>query len=202
MAQNTAQPTLPVADHPVVDAPPAYALTGRIAAGDESSFAEFYEMWFTSTLLLARAISRRDEAWCLDVVQDVMMTVVKKMPALASEEALRAWMTRTVMNAVTDHVRSEARRHRREQAAADAAADVGREPWLDLCDQERLSWLTASVGDLPVAEQALLQARFGGTTTVAHEASILGISSDAAHGRLRRALEKLRQKAAEMWHGT
>jgi len=202
MAQNTAQPTPPVVDPPVVDVPPAHALTGRIAAGDEVSFAEFYEMWFASTLLLARAISRRDEAWCLDVVQDVMMIVVKKIPALASEEALRAWMTRTVMNAVTDRTRSEARRRRREQAAVAAAADAVREPWLDLCDQERLSWLTASVGDLPLAEQALLQARFGGTTTVAHEATVLGISSDAAHGRLRRALDKLRQKAAELWNGT
>lgn len=130
------------------------------------------------------------------------MTVVRKMPGLATEEALRAWMTRTVMNAVTDRTRSEARRRRREQAAAEAVVTAVREPWLDLCDQERLSWLSASVADLPVAEQALLQARFGGTTTVAHEAGVLGISSDAAHGRLRRALDKLRHKAAELWYGT
>jgi RNA polymerase sigma factor (sigma-70 family) len=186
---------------PVGDPPLGYALTSRIAAGDESAFAQFYQIWFASTLALSRAISRRDEAWCLDVVQDVMMTVVQKMPGLATEAALRAWMTRTVMNAVTDRTRSEARRRRREQAAAEAVATIVREPWLDLCDQERLSWLSASVAELPVAEQALLQARFGGTTTVAHEAGVLGISSHAAHGRLRRALEKLRQKAAEMWHG-
>ncbi|MGK0202373.1 MAG: DNA-directed RNA polymerase specialized sigma24 family protein, partial [Planctomycetota bacterium] len=55
--------------------PAGHSLTGRIAAGDESAFAEFYEAWFVSTLALSRAISRRDEAWCLDVVQDVMLTV-------------------------------------------------------------------------------------------------------------------------------
>lgn len=187
--------------HPVGGPPPAHSLTSRIAAGDEGAFAQFYEAWFASSLALSRAISRRDESWCLDVVQDVMMTVVKKMPGLATEEALRAWMTRTVMNAVTDRTRGEARRRRREEAATDLAAPTVREPWLDLCDQERLSWLSASVADLPDAEQALLQARFGGTTTVAQEAGVLGISSDAAHGRLRRALNKLRQKAAEVWYG-
>lgn len=196
MAQNSATKHLPE-----VQAASGHALTGRIAAGDEAAFAEFYEVWFASTLLLARAISRRDEPWCLDVVQDVMMIVVRKIPALATEEALRAWMTRTVMNAVTDRTRSETRRRRREEVVAEKA-DTVREPWLDLCDQERLSWLTASVADLPDAEQALLQARFGGTTTVAQEAAVLGISSDAAHGRLRRALDKLRQKAAELWYGT
>ena len=62
----------------------------------------------------ARSITRRDEAFCLDVVQDVMMIVVKKMPRLETEAALRAWMARTVSRAVTDRLRSEARRRRRE----------------------------------------------------------------------------------------
>ena len=73
------------------------------------------------------------------------------------------------------------------------------EPWLHLCDQERRSWLEASVTELPVVEQELLQARFGGSSTVAAAAEALGISSDAAHGRLRRVMERLRQKAADMW---
>lgn len=130
------------------------------------------------------------------------MTVVKKMPGLKTEAALRAWMTRTVMHAVTDRTRSEARRRRREEAAAEAIADEVREPWSELCDQERSSWLAASIAELPDVEQALLQARFGASSTVAAQAGLLGISSDAAHGRLRRALGKLRHKAEELWYGT
>ena len=52
-----------------------------------------------------------------------------------------------------------------------------------------------------VAEQALLEARFGGATTVAAQAVSMGISADAAHGRLRRALANLRHKAQEMKTG-
>lgn len=184
------------------DVPAGHSLTSRIAAGDESAFAEFYESWFASTLALSRAISRRDEAWCLDVVQDVMMTVANKMPKLSSDEALRAWMTRTVMNAVTDRSRKEARRRRREEVVAEVVRGTVAEPWLDLCDQERLSWLSASVADLPDTDRALLHARFGEASTVAQAAGSLGLTSDAAHGRLRRALEKLRHKAAEYWYGT
>lgn len=131
-----------------------------------------------------------------------MLTVANKMPSLATDEALRAWMTRTVMNAVTDRSRSEARRRRREEVVAEVVRGTVAEPWFELCDQERLSWLSASVADLPDTDRALLQARFGETSTVAQAAGTLGLTSDAAHGRLRRVLDKLRQKAAEYWHGT
>ena len=190
-----------LAHPPGGDPLPGHALTGRIAAGDESAFTEFYELWFASTLALCRAISRRDEAFSLDVVQDVMMIVVKKMPRLETEAALRAWMARTVSRAVTDRLRSGARRRRREAQVAEAATAVGREPWSELCDEERLAWLSASVAELPEGEQALLEARFGGATTVAAQAVSMGISADAAHGRLRRALANLRHKAQEMWYG-
>lgn len=129
------------------------------------------------------------------------MTVANKMPPLRTNEALRAWMTRTIMNAVTDRNRGEARRRRREEVAAEVVRGAAAEPWFELCDRERLSWLSASVADLPDTDRALLQARFGEASTVAQAAGSLGLTSDAAHGRLRRALEKLRQKAAEYWHG-
>lgn len=179
-----------------------HELSGRVAAGEERAFAEFYSLWFASTLALARAISRRDESWCLDVVQDVMLTVANKLPKLASEVALRAWMIKTVCSHVTDRNRSEARRRRREQAAAGQAPVAVVEPWSDLSDEERLSWLSHAVSELPEQDRALVRARFGEASTVAHTAGLLGISSDAAHGRLRRALDRLRQRAAEYWYGT
>ena len=186
-----------------VGSPPVdHSITRRIAAGDEVAYAAFYEAWFAPALSLVRAVSRRDEAFCLDVVQDVMLAVACSMPSLGDDVALRAWMTRTVVNAVTDRVRAETRRHRRERAVAEtAAATRKQEPWLDLVEQERRTWLVESVAALPAVEQALLRARFGDASSVAAVADDLGISSDAAHGRLRRALDKLRQKAAEWIHG-
>ncbi|MCK5942730.1 MAG: sigma-70 family RNA polymerase sigma factor [Planctomycetes bacterium] len=190
---TTSPPAPPTVDH---------SITGRIAAGDERAFARFYEAWFAPTLALARATSRRDEGWCLDVVQDVMLAVARRMPALASDEQLRAWMTRTVVHAVVDRSRAEARRRRREQRVAAATPTEAGEPWHELAHGEREQWLANSVAALSSTDQALLQARFGGASSVTAAAGELGISPDAAHGRLRRTLHKLRQSAAEWLHGT
>ena len=56
---------------------PTAPLTALIARGDERAFATFYELWFDRALALARSISRRDESFCLDVVQDCMLRVVR-----------------------------------------------------------------------------------------------------------------------------
>src|SRR5712671_2412091 len=94
--------------------PKAAALTPLIAAGDPAAFGNFYDLWFDAAYGLSRACSRRDEAFCLDVVQDV------KLPALASDAAVAAWMARAVHATVIDRLRSEQRRALRERRVADA----------------------------------------------------------------------------------
>src|SRR5262245_11860434 len=70
-------------------APSATArLTLAIRAGDAGAFATLYEAWFDRALALARSLTRRDESFCLDVVQDAMMRVVRALPRLEDEPAL------------------------------------------------------------------------------------------------------------------
>lgn len=163
---------------------------------------QFYEAWFAPVLALAKAIGRRDEAFALDVVQDVMMTVAKKLPVLDTDAAVRAWMTRTVANTVTDHLRAEARRRRREHEVARALdAQPDAEPWLGLVDDERRAWLAGVLDTLPALDRELLFARFGAASTVVAAAAARGLGADAGHGRLRRALQRLRRAAGEWLHG-
>lgn len=178
-----------------------HTITRRVAAGDEGAFAAFYEAWFAPTLALARACSRRDEPFCLDVVQDVMLRAARRLPALDSAAALRAWMAKAVGNAVTDRVRNEQRRNRRERDAA-AGREARHEPWQQLAERERLAWLDESLRALPATDRALLEARFGGAENVTAAARALGLTADAAHGRLRRVLERMRRSAMEWWNGT
>lgn len=178
------------------------ALARGIAAGDEAAFATFYAAWFPAALALARAASRRDESFCLDVVQDVMLVVARKLPALASAAAVRAWMTTAVLRACTDRVRQQQRRQRREAVAGAArAAATEAEPWLALLGGERAQWLAARLAELPASDRALLLARFGDAASVAAAGQEFGLGEHAAHGRLRRVLHRLRQSAAEWWHG-
>ncbi|MBM3961549.1 MAG: sigma-70 family RNA polymerase sigma factor, partial [Planctomycetes bacterium] len=98
---------------PAAAAVDSAALAAAIAHGDEAAFTAFYAAWFAATVALARAASRRDEAFCLDVAQDVMFAVCRRLPALRDERAVRAWMAAAVGNAITDRVRSEQARGRR-----------------------------------------------------------------------------------------
>lgn len=176
------------------------AWSRRIAAGDEAAFAAFYAHWHAPTLALAKAASRRDEACCMDLVHDVMLQVARRLPPLPSEAAVAAWLKTAVLNRVIDQARREARRQRRERTHAAAQHAVGDEPWLELAVGEQRSWLGRQLADLPELDRNLLLARFGdGSVTAVGQQ--FGIGADAAHGRLRRALIRMRQRAAEWWHG-
>ena len=188
----SAEPSRPV------DAIDSAALSRSIAAGDEAAFAAFYEAWFGATLALARTASGRDEEFCLDVVQDVMMIVAKKMPALRDAAAVGAWMRSTVVRAVVDVVRRDERRRRREERLAETRAEaVTREPWQELAAGEQRRWLAARLDELSDQDRELLLARYSPAITVTAAGALLGLGPDPAHGRFRRALERLRLMAAE-----
>lgn len=179
-------------------------LTAAIAAGDETAFGAFYDAWFDATFALARAVSRRDEAFCLDVVQDVMLKVATRMPPLANEAAVQAWMRATVAAACIDRLRAEQRRQRRERGAAEQAADravLPEDGLAVLVRGERAAWLEQQIAALPAIERELLRARFDGAGSVTAAAAARGLGADQAHGRLRRCLRRLRVAAQEWWDG-
>jgi RNA polymerase sigma factor (sigma-70 family) len=178
----------------------AAATTRAIAAGDEAAFAAFYAAWFAPTLAMAKAACRRDEAFCLDVVQDVMLAVCRRLPALRDERALRAWMAKATCRAAVDRGRAEARRRRREHEVAAAGRSVGEAADV-LLDAEQRAWLATAMGELPLVEQKLLAARFEDGDSVTAAGAAFGLSPDASHGRLRRVLSRLRERAREWWHG-
>lgn len=184
---------------PVVD---SAQLTARIAAGDEAAFASFYAHWFPSAVALAKALVRADEAAALDLVQDVMLVVARRLPPLADERAVRAWLSTAIVRAGIDRQRQQRRRQRREQHAV-AWRDVAVVPtWSAMLDDERAAWLQARLAELPELEQALVAARFGDHVSVAAAGGAFGLGEDQAHGRLRRVIQRLRQRAAEWWHGS
>lgn len=184
-------------------APSSHALTARIAHGDEQAFATFYDLWFDRLFALARRSTGRDDAFCLDAVQDCMLKVVHKLPALPDDDAVAAWLVRALLRGAVDRLRADARRARREQAVAstrDAAGGDSTPDLLpDLLDAEQRAWLAARVAELPPADRALLQARFADGHTLHAAGAAAGLSGHAAHGRIRRLLLRLRAAAKEIF---
>ena len=179
-------------------ATPSYALTGQIHAGDEKAFGVFYELWFDRCYAMARRITRRDENFCLDIVQDCMLRVLERIPRLGDEAAVTAWMSRVVFTTAIDRLRSDQRRAQREQGAARDEVDAAVPSERKLEEREELEWLAARLAELPVDDQRLILERFAHDKTLAEVGASIGITVHAAHGRLRRILLRLRERA-EAW---
>lgn len=181
-------------------AAPTWPLTAAIARGDEEAFAEFYQRWFDRVYAKARSITRRDEAFCLDVVQDCMMRVVRSMRPLNNEPAVAAWMARTLFTTAMDRLREDQRRARREREVArrdsrSAADDLSG----TLEREEQEAWLRARIDELPADDRQLILDRFEHGKTLDAIGGAHGITLHAAHGRIWRILARLRKAAVELF---
>ena len=168
--------------------------TRAISRGDAHAFELLYRAWFERVHALARSITRRDESFCLDVTQEVMLRAARKLPALESEAQLATWFTRACISSAVDMLRRDARRTRREQQRAPAQEPNASPP------PEDLAWLRARLDDLSPDDLTLLVQRIAQGLTLKQAGASIGLGEQAAHGRIRRALHKLRQLSHEVWH--
>jgi RNA polymerase sigma factor (sigma-70 family) len=170
--------------------------TAAIASGGTEAFAHFYRERFDEMYAEARRVTGRDESFCLDVVQDAMMRVIRRLRPIKTEPGLRAWLRLVVQSCAYDCLRREINRRRREQAAAErreqAAADRER--------QDRLAWLQQEMASLKCDEIRLLVMRYRWGWTLQRMGEALGLRPGAVDGRLRRATAALRRRAAEQLH--
>jgi len=179
-------------------------ITGAIAHGDSSAFGLFYDAWFPFAFNEARRYTQRDEATCLDIVQDAMLKAARSMRPLQSKADIERWLTRVVQTSALDTLRQEQRRRQREYDSADrdrhgssaaqrAAQDHARHQWL----ADQIEWLMQEVATISTSDQVLLHLRYALGRSLEQTGRAVGISADAAHGRLRRIIARLRGRAED-----
>jgi len=195
-AMSTPHPG-PIAAAPRTEEPLDVArLCARIRNGDADAFEAFYRSWFAGVLSMARTTTRRDEAFCLDVVQEVMMRAARALPPLSSPGELGAWMTRCTLSVCVDQIRRETRRARREAAAPRLAREHDEHR---ATSAEDVAWLEGALRNLGPIDFELVMARLAKGVSLREAGKALGMSEDAAHGRVRRAVQSLRNAARSMW---
>ena len=169
-------------------------LTAALAAGDEDAVETFYNSYFDWLYAQARRATRRDEAFCLDVVQDAMLRIIRTVRAVRDEPQFRAWLRLVVQTTAWDRLRSERRRTQRELAAVAAREADPPEP---CADNEQIEWLREQIrrGDPQIAQ--MLELRFEKHWTLAKIGQLLGLSIGTIDWRLRKALCELRERAAD-----
>lgn len=168
------------------------SLTPAIARGDPNAMAAFYEAWFDRAFGMARSLTRRDEAFCLDVIQEAMIRVAQGIKPMTTEDDVARWMKRVIHTAALDRLRRDARREARESRITAERPSRSRHELMD-----QIEWVRGQLAALPPEEAGLLRLRFGMGRSLEHTGAQEGISGNAAHGRIRRALARLRSLAKE-----
>lgn len=192
------EPIIPATkDQPDDAVESTHHLTAAIAAGDPVAFAAFYEQWFDRCYNIAAALTRRDESFCLDVVQDAMLRAIRSMGPMRRVE-LERWLVRVVHTTALDALRAERRQRRRSALRADGRADRSNQRAADPAQlAEQIDWLTRALAELDAADRALLQHRFT-DHTLEETGRVAGLTGHAAHGRIRRILARLRDSARQV----
>lgn len=170
-------------------------LTAAVASGDSEAFAVLYRQHFDSLYGEARRITGRDESFCLDVVQDTFMRVMRSIPRMETESRLRRWLSFVVRSCAYDRLRQMARRRHREESVA--LVDDGGASHDEL--SERLGWLEwelATMDDLP---RQLLVLRYRLGWTLKRIAAVTGLKPGAVDGRVGRALAGLRRRGEDVF---
>jgi len=171
-------------------------LSAGMAAGNADAIETFYCQYFDFLYQHARRATRRDEAFCLDVVQDAVIRIMRTIRRVDSEAQLRAWLGLVVRTTAYDLLKSERRREVRE-AVLVPTGERGVEA---NTDADQLVQLRAEISRLDPLLVRMIELRFERQWTLARIAGQLGLSVGTIDGRLRRALLVLRERLEENSH--
>jgi RNA polymerase sigma factor (sigma-70 family) len=131
-----------------------------------------------------------------EITQAVFIILAKKASALRHDKALSSWLFQATRLTANNFIRSETRRHRREQEAH--MQSILNEPetgvWPKIAPL-----LDSAVAGLREKDRQAIVLRFYEGRNLREVGLVLGTSEDAAEKRVSRALEKLRKFFAK--HG-
>ncbi|WP_428940227.1 RNA polymerase sigma factor [Fontivita pretiosa] len=171
------------------------ALTAAMAAGDERAVEQFYRAYFDRLYSLARKITWRDESFCLDVVQDAVLRIIRTIRPVQTEAQLLAWLRLVVQTTAYDHLRIERRRvhHEAEMIELRSCDDFPYGLW----DDDQQQWLKERLEEFDPQLVQMIELRFERQWTLKRIGELFGLSIGTIDGRLRRAIQELRERAAE-----
>ncbi|HSD50320.1 MAG TPA: sigma-70 family RNA polymerase sigma factor [Candidatus Methylomirabilis sp.] len=183
-------------------------LVERLRAGDVTALEALMERYGSRVYRLAHGITR-NEADAEEVVQDVFLTLFRKIHTFEGRAALGTWIYRVTTNAALIKRRGQrgdrevplepplpafsVDGHRAEEGSY-ARADWSQTPEADLLSQETREVLSKAIDSLPDQYRAVLVLRDVEGLSSEEVAQVVGDSVPAVKSRLHRARMALREE--------
>jgi len=147
---------------------------------------------------IRRSVADTDRA--LDVLQDVWITVFRRIAALRAPEAFRVWLYRIARDRTIDHVRGD-RRHKETVAESiDEPAAEAPDNWEGIERVENAELIHRLLDKLTPAHREIVTLRFLEQMTLDDIAAVVGCSTGTVKSRLHYALRRLQDGIEEEKH--
>jgi RNA polymerase sigma factor (sigma-70 family) len=159
-----------------------------VRSGSCEALAEIYDRCAEEVVSPVERVTRRDEAFALDCLQEMFMGLAAHPPVIDSYTALMAWMRVAALNVARNMIVSEQRRRRREDAvvgAPDRGAGSGERESLD-----------PLLNQLDEDERTLVRLRHAEGMRIKAIAQAIGATPQAIESAIRRAMARLREGGA------
>ncbi len=187
-------------------------LLEQLKAGDEKAFAAIIDRYSAQTYRIARTITGNPQD-AEDVVQDVFLTVFRKIGSFEGRSAFSTWLYRITVNAAMMKVRGREVRAEEdlerwlpvfdaEGRHLQPVEDWSANPEKVLLQQERPEIVHQALGTLPAEYRVVVALRDLQGLSGEEVAEILGLSLAAVKSRLHRGRLALREKLAATFGGT
>jgi RNA polymerase sigma factor (sigma-70 family) len=170
-------------------------------AGSEDAFGELVRRHLELVYSAALRQVNGDTHLAQDVAQTVFTDLARKAAVLSERQVLTGWLYTSTHFAAAKAVRTEHRRHAREQEAH-AMNELLDSATPDF-DWERLSpVLDGLMQELKEPDRDVILMRYFENRPLVDIGKVLGLSEDTARKRVDRALEKLRAMVSKQGIGT
>ena len=169
----------------------AARVSRAVRSGSRDALAEIYDSCAWELVEAIARITRRDESFALDCMQEMFMRLAANPPLVNTHAALIAWMRVTALNVARTTIVTESRRHRRENANSMHELQE-----LQESDAQTRDALDRIVQCLSEDERALLRLRHVEGMLIRSIAVALGATPPAIESALRRIVARLRSGGA------
>ncbi len=167
--------------------------------GQANAFRTLVDAYEQRLLYFIRRILGEEDR-SLDVLQEVWLTAIKRLPSLQSAEAFRVWLYRIARDKAVDAVRG---RQREREVLADIAESLPDES----ADQiepgfttENIELIHHALGLLSAAHREVLTLRFLEDMSLEEVSQVVGCPIGTVKSRLHHAQRLLREKIEELNH--